>query len=69
MLDEIGEWRLRHNSYFVSITFTPDRRPCVVVTDALRGTLPDDVRREILADLAEVVAALQADLQGRLAVG
>lgn len=66
VLDEIGEWRLRHNSYFVSVIFDENRKPQVHVTDAFRDELDDTVRDQLLGDLAGLAERLAAHLRARL---
>ena len=66
MLTEIGEWRLRHENFFISITFTANHRPCLLMTNVLRGEVAEEVRREITEELYALVLALADDLRQRL---
>lgn len=66
VLDEIGEWRLRHNSFFVSVIFDENRAPRVTVTDALCAELDGAMRDQLLGDLAGLAERLAAHLRARL---
>ena len=66
LFDEIVEWRMRVGSYFVSVTINAGGEPCIVITDVMRGELPDDARREILEELFTLAGRLKRDVAERL---